>query len=518
MCCRCNTIREDRLKDIHIGLDIGTTTIKAAAYYSDGQAIKVCEVPNIITRPYQNWCEQGMGDVWQRVCQCLQDLCADLEQENIMTLGVCAQGDGLWMLDEYQQPIEPALLWNDTRAGSMLKESKEQNKFIAHACHTANWPGTAASLFSWVSKYQPDKAATCRHILTCADWVGLNLTGSLATDYSDASIPFMDLGKKQWSKDALAAFNIDANTLPKVQSATTQLGTISAIAASKTGLPEGLPVATGTLDLGAMIVGLGMNKPDQAMMVLGTTAVVNILSNKRPSSDAPNGATVRHPTSDLYIRILAPTTGAAVFDWFTALHPLTLSGVDAKEMAAKLNILAEEVAPGSNGVTFLPYLNGERAPFVAPEAHGSFHGLNGSTTMAEMGRAVMEGVAFSLRHCFDAINGLPNEPVWLTGGGAKNDLWRQIIADVLGVPIFISDTSDQGLWGAACIGMASLNGNDPCQIAKRNEIPYMTTPDMDKHAQYTQAYLHYLAIISASKPIWDLPESNLNLEKLRNHE
>ncbi len=342
------------MKGIHIGLDVGTTAIKAAAYNSNGQTIKFCQVPNIIARSHQGWCEQGMAHVWQRVCQCLQELCLGLEQEDIKSIGVCAQGDGLWMLDKNQQPIEPALLWSDTRAGTLLKENKEQNQFIAQACHTANWPGTSASLFSWVLEHQPNKAENSVCILTCADWIGMNLTGIIATDYSNASIPFMDLSKKQWSINAVTEAGLNLNLLPKMQSATTQLGMITKAAAIKTGLPEGLSVATGTLDLGAMIVGLGMNQPGQAMMVLGTTAVVNILSDKLPACEVPIGATVCHPTLDLYIRVLAPTTGAAVFDWFVALHPLSLGGASAKEIAAKLNALAKDIPPGSNGVIFCP--------------------------------------------------------------------------------------------------------------------------------------------------------------------
>ncbi len=117
----------------------------------------------------------------------------------------------------------------------------------------------------------------------------------------------------------------------------------------------------------------------------------------------------------------------------------------------------------------------------------------------------MEGVAFSLRHCFEAANGLPTDPVWLTGGGAENELWRQIIADVLGAPIIISNASDQGLWGASCIGRAAIAGDDPCEMAKRSQARHTNNPNMKNHAQYTQAYQRYLGILNAIKPVWDLP-------------
>lgn len=499
------------MTDIWIGLDVGTTVIKAAAYLPSGHRIATEDAPSLVTRPHPGWAEQDMADVWNKVEDCLRRLTSSLDGKgygrgDIVSLGLCAQGDGLWTLDEHRQPTGPAMLWSDTRAGELMRADSavERNRQVARACHTANWPGTAGSLFDWVAKTDPGRADACRHILFCADWIGLKLTGEIGLDYSNASIPFLDIESRTWSPNVLAAFGMEEpfDRLPQPRRADSVLGYVTAASAQTAGLPEGLPVATGTLDLGAMIVGHAMREPGEALLVLGTTAVLNILTDEIAHSDDVVGATALHPTAESFIRIFAPTTGAGTFDWFTALHPKTLGGDSIEQVARKLNDLVVEVPPGANGVVFLPYLNGERAPFVAPEARGAFHGLSPQTTMAEMGRAVMEGAAFSLRHCFEAEGAKPSGTVQLTGGGSRNTVWCDILAEILGVDILISTEADHGLWGAACIGAAANGRGDACDLAVRNETTRTHVADPARHSAYNKIFGRYLKASEASPAIW----------------
>ncbi len=494
------------MEELWLGVDIGTTMIKAAAYRPDGTQAAYAEASVPVQRTGEGWAEQDMHAVWSGVCAVLRAVAKDVDTAVISSIGLAAQGDGLWMLDDAGQPNGPAMLWNDTRAGRDVEALIADGRAAAvgRACNTSNWPGTSGSLYGWLKRNDPARAAKTARVLYCADWVGYCMTGVVATDLADASIPFFDLQTKSWSDAALAALDCEdlKAKLPNPQPADTILGRVTKDAAEATGLPEGLPVSTGTLDLGAMIVGMGMDQSGQTMMILGTTAVVNILTDRIEPADAPVGATTFHSTADLKIRILAPSTGAAAFDWFTALHPQSLGGDSPGEVAEKLNALARDVPPGSRGVLFLPYLNGERAPFVAPLARGSFHGLTSDTSKAEMGRAVMEGAAFSLRHCFEAEGATPSEPVQLTGGGARNALWCDIVADVLGVPVIVSPLSDHGLWGAACIGAAAAGKGNACRLAARDEHGWTHEPDAERHAVYNGAFKRYAAVSEASRPIW----------------
>ncbi len=493
------------MAEIWLGLDIGTTAVKAAAYSTDGTRLAEADAPSRVTQTGDGRSEQEMGTVWDTVASVLRDLASRVDLSAARSLGVCAQGDGLWMVDADGAPVAPAMLWNDTRAARDLAdlEARGATAAIGRGCHTSLWTGTSGLLWRWLERGAPEAASRVAHVMTCADWVGLKLTGVLATDFANATIPFLDFETRAYGAAQVRALDCEAldHRLLPPRRATETLGGLTQEAALATGLPQGLPVSVGTLDLGAMIVGMGMDRAGQTMMIMGTTAVVNILTDRVTPQDAPVGASVLHPTSDVIIRVLAPTTGASAFDWFTRLHPQTLGGASAGEIAGKLNALVGDVPPGANGVTFLPYLNGERAPFVAPEMRGGFHGLSAATSKAEMGRAVMEGAAFSLRHCFEAETGLPSAPVQLTGGGSKNDTWCQIIADIMGQPVLVSDASDQGLWGAASIGAAAAGAGDPVQIAKREEHHKRFMPDPAMRPLYDRAYARYTLLSDAARDV-----------------
>ncbi|MEM7025442.1 MAG: FGGY family carbohydrate kinase [Pseudomonadota bacterium] len=494
------------MRDLWLGIDAGTTAVKAAVYDRMGVQHGAGEAPSPVERPSGGFSEQDMDAVWMSVAAAVREAVATAGAHRIACVGVCAQGDGLWTLNAEGAPNGRALLWNDTRAADDVTDLIESGRSapVGRACHTAIWPGASGALFRWLEGSEPAQAAAVANLIYCADWVGYRLTGELASDLSNATIPFLDLASGGYSNAAIAALDCGrlASLLQPPRRADQILGRVTSAAAVASGLGEGTPVSVGTLDLSAMIVGMGMDRPGQTMMVLGTTAVVNILTDRIEPADHPVGATVMHATSDVMIRVLAPTTGAVAFDWFTGLHPQSLGGESPAEIAAKLNDLAGDVPPGANGVMFLPYLNGERAPFVAPRARGAFHGLTPATSQADMGRAVMEGAAFSLRHCFEAEGGLPDERVHLTGGGARNRLWRQIVADVIGAPVVVSEASDHGLWGAACIGAAAAGMGQACRLAERSEDSETVTPDAARRVAYDQHFARYRAVSEASPPIW----------------
>jgi sugar (pentulose or hexulose) kinase len=489
------------LSELRLGLDVGTTAIKAAAYRPDGTSVARAERDTTVLRSGPGYAEQNMEVVWRSAVACLADVARACAGQAICSIGVCAQGDGFWALDGKGQPAGNAILWNDTRAADDLEALGNSGctDVLGIGSGTSIWPGTSGMLWRWLKSQPKGGADRIATVFTCADWIGYRLTGAIATDLSNGSIPFMDLETRDYSDAQFAAIDCAdlKPKLPKPRRATEALGRLSGDVAAQIGLPAGLPVSVGTLDLAAMIVGMGLDQPGQTMLIMGTTAVVNILTDTADRVPQPVGASALHPTSDVIIRILAPSTGAAAFDWFTALHPNTLGGDTPDEVAEKLNALVKTVLVGANGVTFLPYLNGERAPFVSPDIRGGFHGLRASTTKADLGRAVMEGTAMSLRHCFESHSGLPTEPVQLTGGGSKNAVWCQIIADIIGQDVIVSQASDQGLWGAACIGAAAAGQGDPISLAQRTEAQNVYQSDQTAHAAYCDVYRRYALISTA---------------------
>ena len=486
-----------------IGLDIGTTAVKAAAYSPDGRLLATASTDSKVIRVADGGTEQDMDAVWRSAAGVLRDLSAQVTPSEIRSIGICAQGDGLWPVQADGRPAGPAMLWNDTRSARDVIELAESGaaSVVALGCNTALWPGTSGVLWRWLARNRPDVCDRTDRVFTCADWIAMKMTGVAATDYSNATIPFLDIASRHYGENQIAALECES-IAPKLippRRAATILGELTGEASAATGLPTGIPVSVGTLDLSAMIVGMGMDRGGQAMMIIGTTAVVNILRDGVKSSTEPVGATVLHPTSQAEIRVLAPTTGAAAFDWFASLHPGSLGGESAAEIATKINRLVADVPPGSNGVTFLPYLNGERAPFVEPDIRASFNGLSAETTKADLGRAVMEGTGFSLLHCVVEEGGLPDGAIQITGGGSRNAVWCQIIADIVGSPIEVSEFSDQGLWGAACIGAAAAGEGSAIALSRRHDSLHTYDPDETNHQTYRDLFERYVTYSQTSR-------------------
>ena len=483
-----------------IGIDAGTTTIKAAAYTLVGAQVASARRPIAVLRKAADWSEIDMEDMWSTVVECLSDIGGQIDMAQVSGIGVCGQGDGLWVLDEHHQPIRNAILWNDARAsGYVIDWARDgTSDRISRHCRTANWPGTAGSALRWLQDHEPENFARIRHICFAKDWIVWKLAGELGTDFSDASIPFLDLETRTYAPEVFAELGLPdmTETLAPCHPSQNAAGSLSA----DIGLPK-VPVARGTLDLAAMMAGVGLNAPGDMCLILGTTAVLSYVAPPSLFEEPPLGATVHHPLTTDWVRVLAPQTGASAFDWFAALHPNSFGGEDANEIATKINDAAKNVPPGANGVLFLPFLTGERAPFVAPDAAGSFHGLRISTTKADLARAVMEGTGHSLRHCLEASGAPSPERVVLTGGGARNPLWCQIIADILGVHIIANASEDHGLWGAAVLGGAAAGLCDPLKAARDEDFDSYS-PSPEAHATYTEHFGTYLQAVDASHAIW----------------
>lgn len=493
---------------LYLGVDVGTTAIKAAVFSADGVVEVLETVDSPVKRTHPGWSEQSMDEVWQLTAGAILQAVQQVDVARIVSLGVCAQGDGLWMLDQQQRPLRNAVLWNDQRAEAQILDWIDDgtSEQLSRLCRTANWPGTAGSIFRWLKDNEPETIRNLGTVFFCKDWINFNLTGQIATDFSDATIPFLDLETRSYSHDASQLLGVAEveNKLATPLAANSVHGRILPEIAEELGLPIDLPVAVGTIDLAAMMVGMGLQKSGDICLILGTAAVVNVIVDPEPFGVQPAGATLAHPLSQRWIRVLAPSSGASALDWFSSLHPKTLEGNSPKEIAQKLNALAGNVPIGSNNVMFLPFLAGERAPFVAPHAKASFNGLSSSTTPAEMARAVLEGVAFSMKHCFESTGLASPSQVFLTGGGARNPLWCDIVANVFDAEIVASDASDHGLWGAALIGADAADQIDLQNTPRRTEETRTHRPDREAAQTYRNLFETYKASLTVSMELWDL--------------
>ena len=279
----------------YLGIDVGTTSVKAAVFEDTGTRLALASRDTQTLSPQPGWSEQDMAATWRLVRDVMGEVCANAG--GIDSICVTGQGDGLWMLDADNRPLRNAILWNDQRAAGILEEwsgSGAAAKATA-SCRTALWPGTSAAIFAWLSRHDPDTAARAGTILNAKDWIGYCLTGVLATDYSDATIPFLDLNRRSYSHEsfeALGLTDLAGKMLPPRPSGTT-LGALTAEAADATGLPAGVPVAIGALDIAAMHVGAGMTDLSDALVILGTTAVVRSSVSSRRRNHPATGSSAR---------------------------------------------------------------------------------------------------------------------------------------------------------------------------------------------------------------------------------
>lgn len=486
---------------LYLGIDVGTTAVKAAAFDREGGRIAEAAMKAETISPRPGWFEQDMEQVWRTVRGAVLAVVKDVDGDDIASVGVAGQGDGLWALDAELKPVRNAILWNDQRAVAIVQRWIDTgvSDALAETCRTAIWPGTSAAAYCWLREEEPETAARIAHICNAKDWIGHRLTGALATDFTDAAIPFLDLDARSYSDrtfEICGAPELREKTLAPRPSAD-RLGELTAHAAEELGLNPGTPVAVGALDLAAMHVGAGLNQIGGALLILGTTAVVSTVVEPSPARAKPVGATVFHPMGDRWLNAQAPQSGASALDWLADRHPATWPGgaVDAI-------VSAKEAPPGSNGVIFLPYLTGERAPFVAPEATGAFLGLRATTTTAELARAVLEGVAFSLRHCVEATGISSKTGFVVSGGGGRSPLWRQILADTLGASVRSAGEDDFGPRGAAFLGAGAAGLREPYAAAPQKNTSSCHEPDGEISRVYDAAYQDYRASLDALRPTW----------------
>ncbi|MEM6462000.1 MAG: FGGY family carbohydrate kinase [Pseudomonadota bacterium] len=492
--------------DLHLGLDVGTTAVKAGVYDAHGvqRAMQVCDSSPVRDVPGQS--SQSMDVIWQTAAETIRPVCYEVGPDNVGTVGVCAQGDGLWLLDEEHRPVRDAILWNDQRALAYVTAwiADGTSDRLARHSRTSIWPGTSAAAYRWLKDHEPENAARAKYAINCKDWINFKLTGQLTTDYTDATIPFLDLETRRYASEAFALLGVEDLQEKCVNPAWAKEpnGTVEAPASQATGLKVGTPVATGCIDVAAMIAGMGLAQAGDMFLILGTTAVVGVVVEAEPFSGPQPGAMISHPYAERWVKVLAPLSGASALDWFTSLDGTGPGSAEAADTTLRLNGAASQAPAGANGVTFLPFLSGERAPIVAPHATASFLGITNGTNKADLARAVMEGTAMSLRQCFEATGAAKPGQIFVTGGGARNDLWCDIIASVMNTTIVASDVSDHGIWGAAMLGACSGGKMDIDRLPVRNEALRYHKPDGDLVAVYNRHFELYEHNVAASEALW----------------
>jgi xylulokinase len=491
-----------------LGIDVGTGGTRALVIDEQGHIIASATSEHVpFASPQTGWAEQDPRDWWRATGEAARAAIAKAGgADRIAAVGFSGQMHGSSMLDASGEVVRPALLWCDQRTDAECREITERigaARLIELTLNPALTGFTLPKLL-WVRKHEPDKWKAVRSVLLPKDYVRFRLTGDKATDVADASGTLLfDVANRVWSGTMLDEMGIDASLMPRSYESPDVTGQVSREGAEATGLKAGTPVVAGGGDQAAGAVGMGIVRPGAVSATIGTSGVV-FAATDRPALD-PGGRvhTFCHAVPGRW-HVMGVTQGAGLsLRWFR--DQFGAGQDDGRDPYDRMTEEAAKAPAGSDGVIWAPYLMGERTPHLDPHARAALVGLAASHTRGHVVRAVLEGVAFSLKDSFTIFGEMkvPLSSVRLGGGGARSPLWRQIQTDVYGYPAEIVEAEEGAAYGAALL--AGVGGGvwktveDACDAVVRVKSRFAPDPAASK--TLAASYEKFRALYPALKAI-----------------
>ena len=488
--------------------DLGTTGNKANLFDEQGQPVASSFAGYETAYPRPGWAEQEAADWWRAVRDSTRELLASsgVAPGSIAVVSFSGQMMGALPVDEEGVPLRSSIIWADQRATA-------EAQFLADRCgfqqvyrrtgHRAGASYTAAKML-WMQRHQPELYARTHQFLQAKDYAAYRLTGVFATDYSDASgTNLFDLERRDWAMDMVEAVGLDAHKLPPAYPSTAVIGQLTPQAAAETGLLAGTPVVIGGGDGACATVGAGSVRPGDAYNYIGSSSWIAVTAERPLHDPQMRTFTFAHLDPRLYFPTGTMQAAGGSFDWLERL----LRGGGEGQLYEELSATAAEVEPGAGGLLFLPYLIGERSPHWNPLARGAFVGLTMRHGRAEMARAVLEGVAFNLKMILDAFleQGAEITAMRLIGGGARSPLWRQILADVYGLPILRPALlAEATALGAAIAGGVGVGLFPDFGVAHELvQVEEAERPDAAAQARYAEVYPLFQETYQVLEPLFE---------------
>lgn len=460
-----------------IGIDIGTSGTKSALYDSTGKLVASHTVEYPLYQPQNGYAEQDPADWWNATLTTIGEIVkkSGIAPENIVGVGLSGQMHGLVMLDEKGEVIRPSIIWCDSRTGAECEEITAlvgKERLIEITANPAIAGFTAAKIM-WVKKHEPQNYAKTKHILLPKDYIRFKLTGEFATEVSDASgMQLLDIENRCWSDEVLQKLDIDKNLLAKVYESPEVTGRITPEIATLTGLNTATVVVGGGGDNAAAAVGTGVVEDKKAFTTIGTSGVLYAHTSKMQIDKKGRVHTFCAAVPNEW-HVMGVTQAAGLsMKWLR--DTLCQSEVEAAEKQGidsyvYLDKMAKKVAIGANKLLYLPYLMGERTPHLDPNARGVLFGLSAVHTKADIIRAVLEGVSYSLRDCIEILRemGVYTADMMVCGGGAKSPIWRQMLADLYACEVKTLSSNEGAALGAAILAFVGAGEYDTVQSACR---------------------------------------------------
>lgn len=429
-----------------LGIDLGTSSVKAAAMAEDGSVEEIASASYPMESPAPGWAETDPADWWLATRQAVRSLGAS-RREKIAAIGLSGQMHGVVLAAADGQALRPAILWADGRAEGELAGYRELPPPLRGLLANPLAAGMAGPILLWIRHHESRTYDAARWALQPKDWLRLRLTSEARTEPTDASATLLyDLGKDTWAHDVLRELDIRPNLLPDIVPSHELSGRLTDLAAQELGLAPRLPVAAGAADAAAALLGHGVLDPGPVLLTLGTGAQLSSIRTELHPDPTARTNLYRTVESGKWYSMAAILNAGLALDWARAVFQVEWPVLYGS---------AVEVPPGAGGVTFVPYLVGERTPHLDSRTHARWSGIALHHRKEHLLKAVLEGVAFALREAMEQLEaaGIPVAQLHLAGGGAVDAAWRQLLADVLGKPLIATSS-----WVGSARGAALLAG------------------------------------------------------------
>jgi xylulokinase len=500
-------------RGLFLGLDIGTSGVKACAVDRDGQVVARASRPLRLSAPRPGWAEQDPADWWTAALRVMKQVATALRARrpagagiDIEAIGLSGQMHTSVFLDAAGAVIRPALLWCDGRTTMQCREierhvsPEEMRTWVSNPA----LEGFTLPKILWLREVEPAAFRRLSKVLLPKDYIRYRLTGVMASEPSDASGTLLfDVSGQRWSAPMARAVGLRSDLLPDVGGSAEVLGHLTAEVARLTGLPAGAPVVGGGADNACGAIGVGAVAPGTVVASWGTSGTV-LAPTARPLVDPGMRAhTFCHAVPDTWYVMGVMLSAGAAFSWYQRELARDLSR--KPDAFDRLNAEAATVAAGAEGLTFLPYLQGERTPHRDASARGAFVGLSLAHTRAHLTRAVLEGICFGLRDCQAIIEelGLEVPRLLFTGGGARSAFVRQLEADISGKPVVPVEEEEGPAFGAALLAAVGAGAfpDVAAAVARTTRRGKPTRPRAAVHRAYAAPYRRFQQLYPALRAV-----------------
>ncbi len=498
-----------------LGLDVGTSGVKALLISEIGAVIGTASQEYPFSSPRPGWTEQDPEDMWNGTAKAICQLLAEtaVAPSDITGIGLAGQMHSAVFLDESLSVIRPAILWNDSRTTAECREMEEtvgRDLLFAEACNPA-LEGFTAPKVLWLRRHEPESYKKLRWLVLAKDYIRLRLTGELKMELSDAAgTLFLNVRQGVWSEAIMKRLELSMEVLPPLVGSTEIAGALTSQAAEITGLAQGTPVVGGGADNACGAVGAGIVQAGRGMISLGTSGVMLAHLDEPRLTEGGTIHMFNHAAAGKFYMMGVVLSAGLSYRWFRdQLGQLEVGLADqlGQDAYALLTAQAARSTAGSQGLLFAPYLTGERTPHGDGNARAAFVGLSASHTRRDMIRSILEGIGFAFADCLALLReaGWQGSAVRCIGGGAKAQLWREIIASILGLQVqTLNNDEGPGMGAALLAGVGTGVFSD---LREASDTILTVTSTVDPNTEWAEVYQElypvYKGLYKALKPSYD---------------